>query len=45
MKFLGGVHFGQFCWAGAAGLSEPYPIIVYSVANYRQHVVVTFEQM
>ena len=28
----------NFCWVCAAGLLEPLPIIVYSVANYRPHL-------
>ena len=28
----------NFCWVCAAGLSEPDPIIVYSVAIYRPHL-------
>ena len=34
----GGGTWLNFCWVCAAGLSETYPIIVYSVANYRPHV-------
>ena len=33
----GGVTWVNFCLVCAAGLSEPHPIIVYSVANYRPH--------
>ena len=33
----------NFCRVCAAGLSEPYPIIVYSVVNYR--FLVTFGQI
>ena len=28
----------NLCWVCATGLSEPLPIIVYSVANYRRHL-------
>ena len=28
----------NFCWVCAAGLSEPYRIIAYFVANYRPHL-------
>ena len=34
----GGGTWVTFCWVCAAGLSEPHPIIVYSVANYRPHL-------
>ena len=34
----GGGTWVRFCWVCAAGLSEPHPIIVYSVANYRPHL-------
>ena len=30
-----GGYLGKFRWVCTAGLSEPHPIIVYSVANYR----------
>ena len=34
----GGDTWVRFCWVCAAGVSEPPPIIVYSVANYRPHL-------
>ena len=33
-----GVIWINFCWVCAAGLQNPYPTIVYSVAKYRPHV-------
>ena len=43
---LGGTWV-NFCWVCAAGLSEPLPhyIIVYSVANYRPHDSLFWENM
>ena len=37
-KEPGGDTWVRFCWVCAAGVSEPPPIIVYSVANYRPHL-------
>ena len=34
----GVVAWVNFCWVCATCLSEPFPIIVYSVANYRPHL-------
>ena len=34
----GGWTWDNFCWVCAAASQSPYPIIVYSVANYRPHL-------
>ena len=34
----GGGGWDNFCWVCAAASQSPYPIIVYSVANYRPHL-------
>ena len=38
-KQPGGATWVNFWWVCAAGLSEPYPIIAYSVTNYRLHLI------
>ena len=41
----GGSIWVTFFWVCAAGLLEPYPIIVYSVGNFIVPILVTFGQI